>query len=330
MKDKVGRNAERQQREGSQYGYLNLPRGLSMFLPEPKTTYMWDHIPYIVTNPRHPDRDEKMEIATVDELWYRLPFRIHRGIGGAKETVVCLGSIGKRCPICEYRSNLIREGGDPKSDEIKSLRASKRNLYPVIPLDSKDHKQEVHLMDVAQYLFQELLNDELLENEDACMFPDLKEGLTLEVRFKMGKIGKIEFAEASRIDFHPRSHAYDEDILEQVPKLDEGILTILSYAELEAKFYDQEVSETEDDGTETSVDAQTDSDETDDIQKVSKPPMRRQKKESMRKEKDQTPSEDQTNADCPHGHTFGKDCAKYDICDDCKQWDACDEASNSE
>ncbi len=51
----------------------------------------------------HPDRDEEYGIAVPGSLWYKRPYWLHRGVGPENVSIVCPSSIGKKCPICEYR-----------------------------------------------------------------------------------------------------------------------------------------------------------------------------------------------------------------------------------
>ena len=244
FKGKVGEDSKRQS-SGANYGYLKLPKGVSVFNPEPDSKISLDFMPYTVTDLRHPDRNEKLEIAVPDTLWYKRPFKIHRSVGSGNDSVVCLTSIGKKCPICEYREKAAQEGTLGEK-ELKDLKPSKRNLYVVIPLDAKKLEVKPHILDVSQFLFQDLLNKELEENDGYEVFPDIEEGLTLRVRFDEETFLKNKYAKASRIDFLERKKPYKESILEDIPDLDK-VLTILSYEDLRIKFLElEEVNEDND------------------------------------------------------------------------------------
>ena len=234
FRDKIKKNVEKQQTAATSYAYLNLPKGVGVFNPEPGGRHYLDFLPYKVTSDNHPDKDVANEIAIKGSWWYRLPFKVHRNIGALNESVVCPTSIGKKCPICEYRTKRMKEGA-PK-EETDALRPSLRNLYLVVPINDKKHEEKVHIWDSSQYLFQNLLNNELEENEEYYSFADPEEGYTLKIRFDSKSIGKGQpFAEASRIDFVERKNSYDEDFLKKVPSLD-NVLSILSYDELLSKF----------------------------------------------------------------------------------------------
>jgi len=237
----VAKNAQQQRQSKNSYGYLNLPSGLPIFSPEPKTKVMLDIMPYVVTDENHPDRYDDEGIAMPGTLWYRRPFSIHRQIGVDNNTVVCPRSIGRsRCPICEYRERKLKEGANWDDDDIQQIKPSDRNLYVVIPINSGEYDEVPHVWDMSQYLFQELLNEELEEKPEMGVFPDLEEGKTLKIRFAEGTAFNTSFAEASRIDFHDRDAVYDETIMEDIPNLDE-VLKVLSPEQLETKFF--EISE---------------------------------------------------------------------------------------
>ena len=237
FRGKTSANAKSQQTSGSSYGHLLLPKGVSMFSPKPGGKHKFDIIPYEVTDPKHMDHNSDSGIALVGDLWYKKPYKVHRNIGVNKDTVVCPTTFGNPCPICEYKAKRQKDGAD--FDEIKEMKTSLRNLYIVVPKGEKDYEEKPYLFDYSQFLFQDLLNEELSENDDNENFPSLTEGKTLRVRFISSTIGTGKpFAEAKRIDFDERHEQYDEDIMGI--NLDE-ILKVLSYKELDAKFLEEDV-----------------------------------------------------------------------------------------
>ena len=249
FRGKVNKDAQRQKSAHSNYGYLNLPKNVTVFKEEPGSRVKIDILPYNVTTEHHPDRDDKLEIAMPGTLWYKRPFKTHRNVGPANDVLVCPTSVGKRCPICEYRAKRLKEGAE--KEETDAMKASMRNLYVVVPLDAKKDDKQIHVWDISQYLFQTLLNEELEENEENAIFPDLEEGLSLRVRFDSKTIGKSNaFAEASRIDFVERKKQYTEDILEEIPSLDD-MLIVLSAKEIEAKFFELEDEDKEEEEEDT-------------------------------------------------------------------------------
>ena len=358
---RVAKDAQRQQSAASNYGYLQLPRGVNVFKETPGGKVKLDIMPYVVTNEHHMDRDEAAGIAIPGELWYKAPFKLHRSIGASNDSYVCLQTIGKKCPICEHKARMTKEGA-PK-EETDPLRPNLRNLYVVIPIGEKDLEEKPYIWDISQYLFQNLLNEELEESPENEVFPDLEEGKTLRIRFDSKTIGTSKpFAEASRIDFEDRKEAYDEAILDDIPDLD-SILKILSYKELEAKFLEIEtdddekeeekpsrkrksVEEEEEEEEKPVRKRKTPDPEPEEEEEEEEKPVRKRKetpKEEPEEEEEKPirkrkPAEEEEEEKpvrkssggpaCPYGHTFGKDCEKFDDCETCKLWDDCIEAQD--
>ncbi len=228
FKDKVKTNTEKQKKEAKQYGYLNLPEDVDVFKVEPDSKVRLDILPYRVTDENHPDKDEESGIAVVDEYWWRRPFKIHRLDG---ETVVCRTSFGKKCPICDYYKKRQNEGAD--KEELAALKPKQRVMYAVIPIDEEDYEEKPHVFEMSYHTFQKQLNQELEEDEDYMAFPELEGGYTLRIRFSGEPLpnSKNKFAKANRIDFEERDEDYTDEILDEVPNLDE-LISLKSEEEL--------------------------------------------------------------------------------------------------
>jgi len=249
FKGKVVQNSNKQQSQGASYNHLRLPKGLAVFQPDINQKIRLDFLPYEVTSENHLDRDDEYGIAVPGELWYKKPYYKHRDIGANNESVVCPSTEKKKCPICEYRAKLMKEGANWDDETVRALRPSQRNLYAVVPRGNKKFEETVHLLDISQHCLQKQLNEEIEEDESYAIFPDTDEGLTLKIRFGEGKVGKTTFPEASRIDFMERDKPISDKLLDKVPHLDD-ILVIPSYKALEAMFFgglDQEEAAGEDD-----------------------------------------------------------------------------------
>lgn len=285
FRGKVGRDVQKQEQASSSYGYLNIPKGISLFKEEGGSRVSLDIIPYIVTDEKHMNRDDEYEVAIPGELWYKKPFFIHRNIGPQKDSVVCPTTWGKRCPICEYRAKQFKEGADKEVTD--ALKTSLRNLYVVVPLDHKKLDEKPHLWDISQFLFQELLNKEVKEDEAYEDFPDLENGMTLKVRFDSVSLGTNKFAETSRIDFKERDYKYDEEFLEEIPDLD-SVLKEYSYKELEKMFFELE-DESEEPEEETRSYRKAKDDEPD--EEPEEKPKRTRKRKDSDPEPDEEPEE---------------------------------------
>ena len=238
FKGKVTQNAHQQQAKANSYGHLKLPKGVNVFKEETTGRVTLDFLPYVVTDKRHMDKDEEYGTATVGELWYKKPYYLHRNIGPNNLSEPCPATIGKKCPVCEQRAKMLKEGAEWDDDAVKSLKASLRNLYVVVPKKSKKYKEEPYVWDISQFLFQDKLNEELAEDEAYGVFPDLEEGLSIRIRFTEEQIGKNKFADTSRIDFSERAVPYKESILDTVPNLDD-IIVYKTYSELQGLLFGQ-------------------------------------------------------------------------------------------
>lgn len=319
----VSDDIQKQKQRASSYGYLKLPKDVKIYKEEAGGKALLDIMPYMVTSKRHPDKNEETSRAVPGELWYKLPFKIHRNVGGGNDAVVCLSSFGKPCPICEFKAKRHKEGAE--KDETDLLKASLRNLYVVIPIGDKNYEEVPHIWDISQYLFQNLLNDEIEENEDYEVFPDLEEGLSLKIRFDKKSIGKNSFAEASRIDFKERDEVYDESILDEIPSLDE-VLNILSYKDLEMKFFELD----EDDVEEEKEKEEEEESKPRKRKKIKKEEEEPEEEEEEEKEEEEKPKRRQRKAKpkeeenkCPYGHRYGVDTDEKDECTECTVWEAC-------
>ena len=319
---KTGADAERQQREASSYGYLQLPKSVKMFSPGRQV--LLDFLPYEVADEKHPDRNDKLEIAVSGELWYKRPFKTHRSVGPQNETVVCPMSVGKRCPICEYRSDQIKQKAAKKDTDV--LRPSRRNLYAVIPHNDKEHDEVVHLWDISQFCFQDLLNEELTMGNGGG-FPDPESGLRVSVRFRTESIETNTFQKASRIDFQERDEPIEEDVLKMVPNLD-GLLIVHAYKKLEAMFHGMDDEDQEKEGPESkSGKRAAEASDDDDVGE----PAASHLKRSDAKEKQKSEDEDENEKNlCSYGHRFGIDTDKKPECKKCDDWSECIDLKDSE
>ena len=239
FRSKVAANTQKQKQAQSNYGHLHLPKGVNVFKEDADAKTYLDIIPYVVTDENHLDRDEQAGVAVAGnkdtELWYKKPYRLHKNIGSEKKNVICPTTWGKKCPVCEYKAAQLKEGVD--YDEVKDLKPSLRNIYYVVPRGMKEFKEEPYIWDISQFLFQEMLNDEIQEDENNLCFPDPESGLTLKIRFTEKKFGGFAYAETARIDFEEREEQYDEDMIYEMTSLDE-VIQCPSYEEVYALFYD--------------------------------------------------------------------------------------------
>lgn len=302
---------------------ISVPEGVHKFTPK-KGTMNLDIIPYVVSTSRHPE-------ANAGEQWMRRTFYTHVNVGvddegkGGKVRICLNKTFGKKCPICEYREELIEKGGDRSL--IDSLRPKIREVYNVIDLDEPD--KGVQVWDVSYHLFTKQLEKEIREGEDDWAgFSELEGGYTVKVRFDMKSFGKGEpFPVADRIDFKKRKD-YDESILKKSHDLDK-MLVELSYEQLEREFLGLEEQEENKKLEEKKLEDKK-LDEPVSTERLNKKSM---PKESERRISAVEPPErkrrerESDSPKCPGGGVFGEDCDSLDACQDCSEdiWMKCGE-----
>jgi hypothetical protein len=339
FRGKVRTDGERS--EKNFVSYLNLPKGIKQYQAEEDIRKIkLDILPYTVSDPNHPCKDVVNKIALEGDLWYRRPILMHTRVGGlGNSKILCPKSIGKKCPICDYQKKRFDEGA-PK-EETTPLYPQRRSLYVVIP----DGEDDIYVWDMSNKMFQDMLIEELKDNPENEVFPDLEEGKTLEIRLKWKTIGEKgkPFPEATNITFLDRE-PYKASILDEVPDLD-TILNVKSYDEIKNLFF--ELDEEPDGGG--LKDVEDDEPKERKSRKVEKEPEVEEKTERRSRKADPEPDpepepkegrrarrseskEEPSDEKCPPeniklGLTFGKDFEKHDDCDKCSAWDACYDAN---
>jgi len=312
---------------GANYGYLKLPEGVRVFNPEIETVAVIDILPYEVTDKNHMDKIE------VDTVWYKKPFKIHREVGVENDSVVCPTTFGKPCPICEHQATL-REDGDTNEETLKKLNAKYRSLY-VVKVRSYDgkkkfDKKEYHLFDFSDHLFQRIFETQLKRKEAFADFFLPDSGKSLEITFDKKSFGEGKpFPIATRIDFVDRKKQYKEDVIDEIPNLDE-VLTLLPYEELEAKFHNDDVDtggSSDKEEKKSKKDKKKKKEKKDKKDKESEPKQSEETttsgtKKDKKKDKKKKDKKDK-KLECPYEHRFGKDCDKFDDCADCELWNEC-------
>lgn len=207
---------------------LKIPDGVTMFKPK-LGTMLIDILPY--------EAGEGNPWADKGNLHWERTYYAHRGVGANGDTVLCPRMNSKeRCPICEHRSKLMKEGDEDNEALVKDLSPKQRQLFNVINL--KDPDKGVQLWDISYFLFGKLLDARLRNSEDDDdwdKFFFLEGGLTLKIGFEEKSFGGRTFCEVETIDFKQRKEDYDEEILVDVHCLDEVVIE-QSYEEVKKLF----------------------------------------------------------------------------------------------
>ena len=224
MRDRIKEKADQ---SGSRaVGYLKLPTGTNLFQPDVKKKRAnLNFIPYKIKTAGNPDE------IPVGENWYRRGYKIHRNVGPEEKTVVCLKSIGKRCPVCEEYARLKKDA-DADPDTAEALKPKFRYLYNV--QDILDVEKGIQIWDISEALFQRALDKEIKDGDDklAC-FAEIEDGLVVVARFESKSLGGRDFLSCDRVDFKDRDEALEKSILKEAIDLDTLLITY-SYDDLKA------------------------------------------------------------------------------------------------
>ena len=228
-REQVARNAEK---TGSKRDFFRLPRGVKEWSPEKAGEYLIDHVVYETKSEAHPDNVEP------GTCWYKYPFQVHKNVGPNNIDVICPGSVGRPCPICQERARLAKDW-DANADAIKALNFQTWAAYPIL---DPDDKEAVAVMALSYGKYAKQLQLELAQGADSNRhFYEVTngEGRTLRVRvsnidFTTEK-GGAKYLGATRFDFVKREDMDEEAILTKAPCLDE-CLNVMAYDKLKALF----------------------------------------------------------------------------------------------
>jgi len=234
--------------KGFTAAHLKLPSGVRMFSFKKAGAYRIDVMSFIA-NKSNPGAKGKDGV-----IYFTRRYFAHRGVGANNDMVVCPKmTIGQKCPICEARAKLLK---DPDADEevITSLAPKKRNLFLVRDVGAKsDDPTETMVLDISDFLFPKQLFEKI-DNADPDdddesryeFFADPEDGSTLKLIASEESFNGQAFRKVSDIEFKPRKQAYDPEIVEEMPCLDD-MLIIEPYAKLKSIFLENDDIEDEDD-----------------------------------------------------------------------------------
>lgn len=238
MRDKVRQKAKEAEFSGAS-DTVRIPDGVSFFKPK-KGKQDIIIVPFTMTG-------KNMDDIEPGQLWFRLPIKKHFKVGPEDKAVICPTTINKRCPICDYRKELLERGKDKDDPQIKELRYRKRELFNVI--DCSDSDESIKVWEVSYHNFGQMLEGEIRDADDdsiAASFAEPVGGAILTIRMKESNMGTNKFLECDRIDFNERDDDLDEDILEQAVAFDKA-LVVLSYDEIKALLFELDDPENDED-----------------------------------------------------------------------------------
>jgi len=294
-------------------------------------THVIDILPYIAgkNNPH----------AKPGESTYLLDLWVHYGVGVNDDAYICLAkTYGKRCPICEYRKDILRKGEEV--ERANELMPKRRVVYAIVCYDSKEEEDKgVQVWEVAHFFMERHLV-ELAKNPRTggmVLFasPYKEQGKSIQFTRRGRGRGNVEFIGHKFLD---RDYDIDKKLLEQVPCLDE-LIYIPTYEEVYEAFHGERVEEKrerrrvreevkEETVEEEAVEEETIEEEIAprrkhhyvrrEVEEVEEPEesVEAEKSEKAVEERGKTPR-------CPAGGVFGRDIDEFDHCAWCELYDKC-------
>jgi len=223
-REQVRKNAEEGGKKKT--AWFRLPEGVEEWKPDKAGQYLLDHLPYEVTDKRHPDGIDP------GFLWYKRPFLVHHGVGVNNDSIVCPVSIGKPCPLCEHRNSL---SWDDDEDLMRALGPQKFVAYNIRNPDEQG--MVVSIFAYSRGKYADILEKELEEGDDENLyfFEVTDEGRTIKVRFSNESFEGHKYLQATRIDFRKREPMDEDEVLDAVVNLDD-FLIVMEYDELKQLF----------------------------------------------------------------------------------------------
>lgn len=258
--------------KGGVINYRNYDGDVTFFNPA-EGKHRINIVPYIIKSKNHPL--VKKGEAEIGEMDYVLDFYVHRGVGPAEKSVLCLkNTFGKPCPICEHSASLRKAG---KEKEANALKPSHRVVYNIEDLKEPG---KIKVFETSHYLFEKELIEEARDDENGGFvdFADPEEGKEIKFRASKATKNKIEFTEFKSFSFEDRDEKLDSDLVESAISFDE-LLTVPTYEEVEKVLYGDDDSEDDDSEDEPSKKSKPkDDDEEDDEEEEEKPAKKSSKK----------------------------------------------------
>lgn len=270
---------------------------------------------------------------------YVLDYTQH-AVGMNKTLVVCpKGTFGKPCPVCDRFFDLRQE--DPKSEEARAIKSSRRVLYNVVVLKSNDKNvpedlTKVRLLSASQWLFESPMLDELKKGDgdeiDAYSIADLcvgSDGLdkALKIMTEETTSDGMKFIKYSFQVVNNKKELDEDSLLDAAVPLHKA-LNVLSVDDLNRMLYgDAEIAEGSDDEEDPEdipvvKASEEEEEEEEDEEEVPAPA----KKKAAAPEEEAPKSK---KNGCPYGHVWAEDCGYEDDCDDCKLYKECKEAKRA-
>jgi len=268
--------------KGGVINYRNYDGEVTFFSPT-EGKHRINIIPYTIKSKNHPlvKRGE----AEIGEQDYIMDFYVHRGVGPAEKSVLCLkNTYGKPCPICEYAASLRKKG---KEEEAKALKPSRRAAYNIEDLKEPG---KLKVFETSHYLFEKELIEEARDDDEGGFidFADPEEGMEIKFRASKTTKGNMEFTEFKSFAFEDRDEPISKELLDSAISFDE-LLTVPTYEEVEKILYGDD----EEDSDEDEDEEDEDEEDEDEDEKPSKKSSKKSKSYDEDDEEDEDEDDDE-------------------------------------
>jgi hypothetical protein len=221
--------------EGSGNSYI-LSGNFNRFKPKPEDECIFDIIPYFAGkfspidnhgNPKNP----------YDEPAYVLEFWQHQNIGvDEMGRCLCLAkTFGKRCPVCEDRIELIKNGGNEET--IKAIKPKPRCAYNIVAYHGQEEKKGIQIYELSWHYGEKEFQIRAKkrargdEESDSILYMDPKDGKSIEFT-QTGKEAspwyKLDGVTFSNRDYEisdkllESAHCLEDLLTNSLPKDDNG------------------------------------------------------------------------------------------------------------
>lgn len=215
----------------------NLPSGMKMYKWK-KGKNKLDFMPFVVGK-HNPNADPG------SVHWERTYFTHEIPTADGTRKYPCLQkNFGLKCPICARLTKMKQNAqGDPEA--IKKMDIKTRRAFLVI--DRNDKEAGIQLLESGHFKsFGELIQNTLMALDDDSVFLDfyhLADGSTLNVQGVDDSFQGRTYVKPAVITFEPRKVQYDEDMIEEIPCLDD-LLKKYEFKDL-LKIFDQSENDEE-------------------------------------------------------------------------------------
>lgn len=189
---------------------------------------------------------------------------VHYNVGPDNKMVVCLGTFGKPCPVCEAVEELESSGNKDDKALASKMRYSHKVYLNVIDREGEEESDSVKVLGCGNSIFKEILN--LICDPDYGDITDIEEGYDLIIT-KKGKGLKTEYTVNAKPKQTPTSDDLSEEELQEALIDLDTLVVEKTYAEITAILYgedsddDDDEDEDEDEDDEDNEDTAEDEDE---------------------------------------------------------------------